>query len=440
MQSARARSILRWTVVLALWGLITHGTYAGTGDEPHYLAIAHSIAFDGDIDLANNYGANEPLVAGGALRMEAHVQPGVGGVMRPVHDIGLPLVFAPYVRVAVPVTRALVRTLPPSVLQRARLNASVLYRHLLSLAMIGLATVLASMMFDTFLALGASSGAALASALVLTLSPPLLIFSVLFFTELLSALICLAVFRRILLVETTGGWRWWAIGCATGFLFLIHAKNIGLIVPLVAIGLYTLRAPERRREAGLFALGAGLMLLARTAVNYAFWGSFISGPHARFATAGASEMLTEVGMRLAGMAADQEFGLLPYAPLFILAPLGALLLVRKERALTLAILSIVGFYVALIACPPINVHGWTGGWNPAARFLTPILPLLGVFVFAALRAAPSLLVLVALAVQVTISAYAWQHPKILWNDGNGRAAFCEITGSRICDHLPSLVR
>ena len=58
---------LRTIVALVLLGFITHSTNAGSGDEPHYLAIAHSIAFDGDLDLANNYGANEPLIAGGGL-------------------------------------------------------------------------------------------------------------------------------------------------------------------------------------------------------------------------------------------------------------------------------------------------------------------------------------------------------------------------------------
>ena len=57
MPTPGARRALQAMVMLALWGLITHGTHAGTGDEPHYLAITHSIAFDGDLDLANNYGA-----------------------------------------------------------------------------------------------------------------------------------------------------------------------------------------------------------------------------------------------------------------------------------------------------------------------------------------------------------------------------------------------
>ncbi len=237
-----SRRALQAIVVLVLWGLITHGTHAGTGDEPHYLAIAHSVAFDGDLDLGNNYGANEPLVGGGVLQPEAHVRPGVGGVARPVHDVGLPLLFAPIVRLAVPLTSALTRIIPEAAMRRARLNPPVLYRHLLSLAMIALAAILAGLMFDALVALGASARAASGTAALLMLSPPLLIFSVLFFTELLSALLCFLVFYRICLRDTRGAQHWWWLGCLTGFLFLLHARNVGLTIPLAALALYRLRA------------------------------------------------------------------------------------------------------------------------------------------------------------------------------------------------------
>jgi hypothetical protein len=425
-------------VVLVLWGLITHGTHAGTGDEPHYLAIAHSIGFDGDLDLSNNYGANEPLVGGGVLRPEAHVRPGVDDVLRPVHDIGLPLAFAPYVRLAVPVTHALTRIVPPRLMRRARLNPAVLYRHLISMAMIGLAAVLAAMMFETFAALGATQGAALATTLLLALSPPLLIFSVLLFTELLSALLCFLVFRQIVLGEIHGALRWWGVGCATGFLFLIHARNIGVIVPLAVLALYALRAPERRRHAMAFGAGLTLMFAVRTLVNYHFWGKLLSGPHARFTTqADLSAIPGEMVTRLAGLLVDQEFGLLPYAPVYVLAAVGAFTMFRARRDLAIAVLGVTVSYVALILFPLTNVHGWTGGWNPAARFLTPIVPLLGLLVFAGLRSAPRPLVFAIVALQIGISAYSWQNPKVLWNDGDGRAAVCDQIG-RACNYLPSL--
>jgi hypothetical protein len=435
------RRALQAIVVLVLWGLITHGTHAGTGDEPHYLAIAHSIAFDGDLDLVNNYGANEPLVGGGVLQPEAHVRPGVGGIARPVHDIGMPLVFAPFVRVAVPLTNALTRILPDATMRQARLNPPVLYRHLLSLAMIALAAILAGLMFDALVALGASTRAAFGTAALLMLSPPLLIFSVLFFTELLSALLCFVVFSRIRLRDVSGATPWWWLGCLTGFLFLLHARNIGLTIPLTALAIHRLRDPERRREAGAFALGVGTLVVVRTGVNYSFWGTLVSNPHARFASwPGWANLLGESTTRAVGLLVDQEFGLLTYAPVYLLALWGAFALKNVNRDVSRSLFLIVGVYVALIICPLTNVHGWTGGWNPAARFLTPIAPLLGLFVFAGLRAVSKGIAVAVVTLQIVISAYAWQHPKILWNDGDGRAAFCEQAGDRVCSYLPSLAR
>ena len=436
-----SRRALQVLVVLVLWGLITHGTHAGTGDEPHYLAIAHSIAFDGDLDLANNYGANEPLVGGGVLQPEAHVQPGVDGVARPVHDVGMPLLFAPVVRLAVPLTNALTRIIPDGAMRRARLNPPVLYRHLLSLTMIALAAILAGLMFDALGALGASARAASGTAALLVLSPPLLVFSVLFFTELLSALLSFLVFYRICLRDTRGTRNWWWLGCLTGFLFLLHARNIGLTIPLTALALHQLRDPLRRRDASAFALGVGALVVVRTAINYLFWGTLVSNPHARFASwTGWASLTGETATRTIGLLVDQEFGLLIYAPVYALALWGARNLMTTRRDVALSVALTVGVYLALIICPLTNVHGWTGGWSPAARFLTPIAPLLGLFVFAGLRTAPRLIAAAIVTLQIAISAYAWQHPKILWNDGDGRAALCEPLGDRVCGYLPTLTR
>jgi hypothetical protein len=432
----RARRILQTIVVLVLWGLITHGTYAGSGDEPHYLAIAHSIAFDGDLDLANNYGEVEPLIAGGHLRPDAHVQPGVGGVARPVHDVGLPLLFAPYVRVAVPLTHALVRVIPPAAMQRVRLTPALLYRHLLSAAMIALTAILAGLLFDCLIDIGASIGFAVLTTLLIVLAPPVLIMSSLFFTELLSALLCLVVFRRVALIETSGTARWALLGLATGALFLIHARNIGLVVPLAGMAAFQLaRRPSGERAAFVVAMGIALAL--RTWLNEEFWGTLLQGPHARLAWTGTGDAIQQMATRLTALIADQEFGLLPYAPIYAMGIGGAFVLARDKPAIALAIAIICGVYVGLIVCPVTNVHGWQGGWSPAARFLTPVVPLMGLFVYAGLRESPRAIAAPILVLQIAISAYAWQHPKILWNDGDGIAAFCETTAARVCAWLPS---
>jgi hypothetical protein len=148
----------------------------------------------------------------------------------------------------------------------------------------------------------------------------------------------------------------------------------------------------------------------------------------------------ETTTRTIGLLVDQEFGLLIYAPVYAAALWGARALMKTRPDVALSVFVTATLYVALIICPLTNVHGWTGGWSPAARFLTPIVPLLGLLVFAGLRAAPQAIVVVVVTLQIAISAYAWQHPKILWNDGDGRAAFCEQLAGRVCGYLPSLVR
>jgi hypothetical protein len=205
-----------------------------------------------------------------------------------------------------------------------------LYRQLLSLAMIALAAVLAGLMFDGFVALGASTRTAFGTAALLV--------------------------------------HWWWLGCLTGFLFLLHARNIGLAIPLTALALYQLRGPMRRGEAGAFALGVCALLAVRTGVNYWFWGALISGPHARLAGwPGWAALIGETTTRAIGLLVDQEFGLLIYAPMYVVALWGSKALMKQRRDVAVSAFLTAGLYVALIICPLTNVHGWTGGWNPAAR-------------------------------------------------------------------------
>jgi hypothetical protein len=345
------------------------------------------------------------------------------------------------VRVLVPATNLLTRTIPAAAMQRARLNPPVLYRHLISLTMVALATVLAGLMFDGFLQLGATPRTALGTAALLILSPPLLVLSILFFTELLSALLCFAVFSAIMMRDVRSPRRWWWIGCATGFLFLLHARNVGLMVPLTALGVYRLRNQDRRQQALAFAAGVIALVAVRTLVNDWFWGSLVSGPHAHAAGwPGLTTFFSEMMTRKLGLLVDQEFGILIYAPIYVSAVVGAIALLRTTRDVAVAALLTVAVYVTLVICPLTNVHGWTGGWSPAARFLTPVTPLLGLFVCAGLLAMPRAATTVIVALQIGISAYVWQHPKVLWNDGDGRAAFCDQLGDRVCDRLPSFVR
>ena len=432
------RRLLLTILVLVLWGLGTHGTHAGTGDEPHYLAIAHSLAFDGDLDLGNNYGADEPLIMSGALDPAGHRRQGADGTLRPIHDVGLPIIIAPYVRLAVPLTTWLASHVPESLMRRARLNPTILYRHILSFAMIALAAVLAGVMFDTFIRLGASARSAFWFTLLLMASPPLLVYSTLLFTELVSALLVFVVFYYLVVRPAMTPAMWLIMGVITGFLLLVHARNIGLILGLSVVAAIRARQSGRWRPASAYGLGLMVMILARTLLNHHLWGTWVTTPHASAGPwPGWNEVSRVSALRMLALLVDQEYGLFLYAPVYLLVIAGLPGMFKRIPQIGIAVLVIGVSYLLPVLSPVTNVHGWSGQWCPAGRFLTPVLPLCGLAVYFAYGAArwPAICLI---ALQVTISAYLWQHPKLLWNDGDGRAAYCSRLGDRLCEKLPSL--
>jgi hypothetical protein len=72
-----------------------------TGDEPHYLLAAESIAYDGDVDLTNDYASRErTLRVVNVFPLSHNLQAADytgSGQLRPVHPIGLSAFLAPAV-------------------------------------------------------------------------------------------------------------------------------------------------------------------------------------------------------------------------------------------------------------------------------------------------------------------------------------------------------
>jgi hypothetical protein len=86
---------LAFTVFLAAFLLMRPQP---TGDEPHYLIVAQSIAFDGDIDLANDYASRERTLRVATSfpqdkKFQAADYRGTGQ-LRPLHGVGLSALLA----------------------------------------------------------------------------------------------------------------------------------------------------------------------------------------------------------------------------------------------------------------------------------------------------------------------------------------------------------
>ena len=199
----------------------------------------------------------------------------------PFTTLGCLYFFTPYYFAAYKATELITSLVPAAWLARSRLNFTVVVRHLLSFAMIGLTAAIAVWLFHLFATMSPDNGRAPLWALLMVLSPPLLSHSFLFFTEILSAFIALAVFLWLRRPSTN---RVAALiaGAGTGYLMLVHARNVGLVAGLVLIAVLGWR---RSRNQGLlipFLIGSAVLFALRTAVNYHLWGTWLLTPHARF--------------------------------------------------------------------------------------------------------------------------------------------------------------
>src|SRR3990172_3517346 len=105
----RSRAPLRFSQPGLAVFLITLAVYAAlvpwmvrvwqrTGDEPHYLLAAHSLAYDGDLDLANNYARRDYLSFYGDANLTPHTRPGPNGQAVLTHNLGLSFLIAPAYR------------------------------------------------------------------------------------------------------------------------------------------------------------------------------------------------------------------------------------------------------------------------------------------------------------------------------------------------------
>ncbi len=410
-------------VVAVLLGLISHGHFAGSGDAVHYMVIARSLVFDHDLDVANDYADPGSLILNGRLEPEAHARPGRDGRLRPVHDVGWPLLSAPAFAVAHALAER-VEALPEGLRRRARLDRWIALRQLLSVTLILLTAALAVLLLDLLVALGHPARSAGLGALFVALTAPVLTMGYVYMTEVPSALLALWLLVRLWRGPSPGPWLALALGAGAGALVLIHARNVGLALALAVLAVR--RLPARPR----LAFGTGLALAAalRCGLNYTFWGQWITSPHAQVgAMSGLGPLLSETATRLLGLLFDQRHGLVPQAPAALLAPAGWLLLRRREPRLAAWMLGLTAAYLAFVLCPLTNVHGWRGGFSPAARFLVPVAPLFGVCVVEAACSSRRGFWMGAplLAAQVLVAAGFWSHPMLSWAEGPGLANWLE---------------
>ncbi|MEO8362421.1 MAG: hypothetical protein ABI672_20505, partial [Vicinamibacteria bacterium] len=213
------------------------------------------------------------------------------------------------------------------------------------------------------------------TAWLIGLSPPIIHFAGLIFTEIPAALL-LCVGLRAGVFGRTRGSAILAAFCAAALpWFNVRYAILSIaVVGALAWRLWTeMRSAETPRfKARAFLAPASILIGSALAIglyHFALWGFFdprrVYGRSREFSLAVLPEGLP-------GLFMDQEFGLFIYAPIFVLSIAGFFALFRRKPVLALAGLVAIGGVVATASVWPM----WRGGFNPPARFLVPLTSVL----------------------------------------------------------------
>jgi hypothetical protein len=400
VQSRKTRGVV-FLLSFALYvtcGLRSFDRIGISGDEPHYLVVTHSVLVDRDLQIENNYvGGDYHAFYDGTLRPD-YLRRGVNEQIYSIHAPGL---------------SALV--LPGYAVGGAR-GAIVTVAFLAALASVAI--------FDVAFLVGGASAARFTWAVV-CLSVPVIPHAWSLYPEAAAfAIVAWAVrwaverepMEREAVAERS---RWFARGVCIALLPWLHTKFVVLLAALTLWLLIELRGRIAASVAFLVPIAASL--IAWLSFFHVIYGRF--DPQAPYGSSARDVVrLANLPRGLLGMLIDQKFGLLTYAPVYIVAAGGAWIAIRQRqwRPPAIAALATLALFVGSSA----RFYMWWGGASAPARFLVPILPLAAPGVALAFatargwtRAAVNLLG--AFSVAIGLVAIGGSDPHLLFSDAHG---------------------
>ncbi len=371
--------------VASLVGLDARATAGArtSGDEPHYLLTAVSLASDGDLDVDDELAAHRYRDFH-AAPLDPQSEPRAGGQRLSPHDPLLPVLLTPGVAVA------------------GWIGAKA------TLALLaGLTAAAATWVAVARFGVAPGVGALVVGGLGATM--PLAPYGAQVYPEVPAAL-ATVVAVGLLLAPRPGRLHLAGSVLAVVALPWLSVKYVPVALALVGVGGVRLRRRGARRD-GL----AAAVVLALAGVTYVvfhlrIYGGltvYAAGDH--FAETGE---LSVVGVdpdyasrtrRLVGLLVDRTFGLGPWSPAWLLAPAAVAALVARRvpgRAVLVAPLA-AGWATATWLA--LTMHGW---WLPG-RQVVVVLPLAAVAVAVLVDRWRPLVPVVAVAVGAGILNWAW---------------------------------
>jgi len=339
------------TLVMAITLAVLLRDRLPAGDEPHYLVITQSLLKDGDLRIQNNHdrGDYDEYFADGLL--PDFLKRGRDGEIYSVHAPGVSTLVLPAFAIA---------GYPGAVISIAALCA-------LGMALTWLVAERVT----------SNRQAAWAAWSALVTSAPLAFHSMTVFPDAAgAALMAVLLFVLVALDRDPSLVRrshLSAAGMALATLPWLHTR-FALLSALsgVIVVLRLLDRPERWRSTkGRALVWFGVPPLVSAIAWFMFFWVIYGTPNPAAPYGGSQQNSIQwIPNGLVGLAFDQQFGLLPNAPVMALVPYGLVLFVRSNRRLALELVTIAVPYGVVVA----SFGMWWGGWSAPARFLVCVLP------------------------------------------------------------------
>jgi len=416
----RVAAVLAWAVFLGVW---LGQVLPPNGDEPHYLVIAQSLLLDHDVKVANNYARADYLSYYSGFLGPHLAPPGVDGERYSVHAPGLPAFVAPAFALG---------------------GYAAVVTWIAAFAALGTAFV-----WKAGYLLTRDAGAAWFGWAVVALTVPVVLHGTLVYPDPMAGVVLaggvLALVAagehdrcRAIACDGTDGddrtnapWPRWgscALGASIALLPWLHTRlalPAGVLFALLALRVGKGRsfARDRWHHLMLFGAPAALGVIAWLSFFLITYGTF--NPAAPY----GDRVPLDAGRIASGMLAmivDQEFGLLPHAPVHLLWPVGLWSLFRLRSRLGVELALLVTPYVIASSSFPM----WWGGSSAPARFLVPVVFPFGIAVASAWarqrgRGRAISLTLLAASVMITTIVAVGGDGRLAYNAATGRARWLD---------------
>jgi hypothetical protein len=199
-------------------------------------------------------------------------------------------------------------------------------------------------------------------------TPPFLFYAYQFYPEMPGALLLGFLFHRLLFRGSGGAAGAWLFGAGLAALPWLHQKFLPVWLVLLATALW--RARTEKADRG--ALAGLLLPQAATLFLTALYNFGIAGsvrPDALFLAWGPAGVTTaRLGQGLLGLLLDARYGILPYAPIYLLAAAG--LALGGVRRFALVLPAAIVYYATVAAA-----DNWAGAVCNLGRYFMPVAPL-----------------------------------------------------------------